>query len=114
MNRPLKLSYERQISKSTYGNVSGKLVANINDDPRYFFRRAKNVKKIILTSRNRIPFRFEQFHKYHITIAGACPGIRRGGGAQHLKAFFFFAFQFFRGGGPLGPPWTRACIVHTN
>ena len=31
---------------------------------------------------------------------GACPGIRKGGGAQNLKAFFFFAFQFFRGGGP--------------
>ena len=32
-------------------------------------------------------------------ITGACPGIRkRGGGGQNLKAFFFFAFQFFRGG----------------
>ena len=32
-------------------------------------------------------------------IAGACPGIGKGGGpkSENLKAFFF-AFQFFRGG----------------
>ena len=26
--------------------------------------------------------------------------VRGGGGAQNLKAFFFFAFQYFRGAGP--------------
>ena len=42
--------------------------------------------------------------------SGACPGIRKGGGAHNLKAFFFFFFFFFAfhflGGspGPLGPP----------
>ena len=35
-----------------------------------------------------------QFHRYSEVLAGACPGIRKGGG-QNLKAF---AFQFFRGG----------------
>ena len=31
---------------------------------------------------------------------GACPGIRKRG-AQNVKTFlFFFAFQFFKGGGP--------------
>ena len=34
------------------------------------------------------------FYRY---ITGACPGIRKRGGP---KSFFFFAFQFFRGGGP--------------
>ena len=29
---------------------------------------------------------------------GACPGIRKGGEGQNLKAFF--AFQYFRGGDP--------------
>ena len=38
---------------------------------------------------------------WYTRISGACPGIRkRGGGAQNLKGFFFFAFQFFRVGGP--------------
>ena len=37
-------------------------------------------------------------------ISGACPGIRKGGGAQNLKAFFLFIFfllfNFSGGGGP--------------
>ena len=34
-----------------------------------------------------------------VAETGACPGIRKRG-AQNLKPFFFFfAFQFFRGGG---------------
>ena len=42
----------------------------------------------------------EKLDKLYNVIAGACPGIRKRG-AQNLKAFFsfFFAFQFFRGGG---------------
>ena len=37
---------------------------------------------------------------------GACPEIRKRG-AQNLKAFFFFfAFQFFRGGGAQHYPIT--------
>ena len=32
-------------------------------------------------------------------LAGACPGIRKGGG-QYLKAFVFFCFSIFQGGGP--------------
>ena len=36
---------------------------------------------------------------FHVHNSGACPGIRKGGGGQNLKALFFFAFQFFRGGG---------------
>ena len=46
MNRPLKLSYERLNLKSTYGNVSEKLVANINGDIRYFFQKRKNAKNL--------------------------------------------------------------------
>ena len=32
----------------------------------------------------------------HNTVA--CPGIRKGGGGENLKGFFF-AFQLFKGGG---------------
>ena len=33
-----------------------------------------------------------------VVVSGACPGIGKGGGGQNLNAFFFFSFQFFRGG----------------
>ena len=32
-------------------------------------------------------------------VPGACPGIRKRGGPES-ESLFFFAFQFFRGGGP--------------
>ena len=35
-----------------------------------------------------------------ILSTGACPGIRKGGGGPKSESFFFFAFQYFRGGGP--------------
>ena len=38
-----------------------------------------------------------QLHVKRSVIAVACPGIRRGGGANIRKAFFF-AFQFLGGG----------------
>ena len=34
-----------------------------------------------------------------LPIAGACPGIRKRGDPKSENLFFFFAFQFFRGGG---------------
>ena len=48
---------------------------------------------------NSLPILYADSIKYLGFISGACPGIRKGG-AQNLKAFFFFffAFQFFRGG----------------
>ena len=36
------------------------------------------------------------------TCAGACPGIRKGGGGPKSESLFFSAFQFLEGG--LGPP----------
>ena len=35
-----------------------------------------------------------------VLLTGACPGIRQGGGAQNLKASFFFLLFNFSGGGP--------------
>ena len=47
-------------------------------------------------------FRFLEIPGYtpRTEDSGACPGIRKGGAHQHLKAFFF-AFQYFRGGAQL-------------
>ena len=36
---------------------------------------------------------------FYNVISDACPGIRKGGGAQNLKAFFFLLFNFSGGGG---------------
>ena len=56
--------------------------------------------KILIKSKYRLNKIY--YGELYSIVSGACPGIRKGGGAQNLKAFFYLYFLLFNfsGGGP--------------
>ena len=68
----------------------------------FYFRSERNH---VLAQNKQILLDLEQVKKRAFTAevctgAGACPGIRKGGGAKIWKPFFFLLFNFLGGGGP--------------